>query len=290
MQQNIKNFRLLPFESVSIKVGFNIRQDYGDIQALAESIAENGIKSPLRGYAKGATFIITDGHRRYTALKMLREQGRGMKIQIPFLLEEAGYTEEKRTFDLILLNDGKKLTIMEEAQLYKRIKDQFNLSNVEIAKKAGKSSMHVGNCLLLLDAPTELQQHITNEVVSASLIIEKLRAGENGEIILEDVNTAIESHVESGSKTPAKVSKKHLTGVKTEKAKAPKVKVEDAKTDVTSFPVEVSLLKSLIDELGGFDDMSSRAATNTLKFLMEFGKGEITKDVLITKMFNNLID
>ena len=51
---------------ISVKDGFNVRQDYGDIDELMNSILENGLKLPLRAYGKGgkrhikaAAFLVT---------------------------------------------------------------------------------------------------------------------------------------------------------------------------------------------------------------------------------------
>src|SRR5690606_28568233 len=58
-------------------VGDNIRQDLGDIEALAESIREIGLQIPLkakkvRGEDK---FNLVDGHRRFTAIQHLISLG-----------------------------------------------------------------------------------------------------------------------------------------------------------------------------------------------------------------------
>ena len=52
---------------IKIEEGFNTRTDYGNIDELMNSIIENGVKIPLRGFKDGDFYIITDGHRRLTA-------------------------------------------------------------------------------------------------------------------------------------------------------------------------------------------------------------------------------
>ncbi len=64
----------IKFDEVRIETFFNIRYDMGSLQELAESIINNGIVSPVTGYETkeddGKTYItLTDGHRRYYAVK-----------------------------------------------------------------------------------------------------------------------------------------------------------------------------------------------------------------------------
>ncbi|MGL5074881.1 MAG: ParB/RepB/Spo0J family partition protein, partial [Waterburya sp.] len=147
----------VPFENLRIIDDYNVRYDYGDIKELASSIAENGIKVPLRGYKEGDLFYITSGHRRYKAMQLLDKKGY-TELNAPFIPEARGYGEEQRTVDLILTNDGKKLTMLEEAEVVHRLMNNFGKKMKEVAKQIGKSVAHVDNCLLLLSAPDDLKE------------------------------------------------------------------------------------------------------------------------------------
>lgn len=71
----------VPFDNLHLVEGLNIRTDYGDIEELAASILANGVKVALQGYRDGEQFYVVDGHRRYTALKLLAD--RGHKLIVP---------------------------------------------------------------------------------------------------------------------------------------------------------------------------------------------------------------
>lgn len=49
--------------NLTVQEGFNVRYDYGDIDELAKSIIENGVKVPVRGVKDRGTdnYILTDG-------------------------------------------------------------------------------------------------------------------------------------------------------------------------------------------------------------------------------------
>lgn len=112
---------------------FNVRIDYGDIDSLALSIIENGVKVPLSGYRKGNHFYVTDGFRRTRAIKLAIELGYEIK-EIPFVVEPLKYTNVDRIFDMIIKNDGKQLTALEQGEAFKRLTEQ-GLSQSEISKK-----------------------------------------------------------------------------------------------------------------------------------------------------------
>lgn len=66
------NIRKLPLSSVIF--GDRIRQDYGDVTSLANSIRENGIIHPPTLTKRGDTFVLVAGGRRTSAYKMLSEK------------------------------------------------------------------------------------------------------------------------------------------------------------------------------------------------------------------------
>lgn len=189
------------FEFLRIVEGFNVRYDYGDLEELANSIAENGVKVPLRGYKDKDLYYITDGHRRYRALKLLQE--RGIEVNAPFVVETKDYNDEKRTLDLLLTNDGKKLTLLEEADVYTRLHN-FGWSQSEIARKTGKSLTHISNCFLLMSASTKLLRMIREGKVSATVVIDNLK-----EVSSKELEDSIDEAIADTGKD--KVTRKHLT-------------------------------------------------------------------------------
>lgn len=201
------NMFKLTADEIQIKEGFNIRTDYGDIKLLAASIEAEGIKVPLIGHKENGKFIPTDGHRRFQAVQYLQSQDKCLDIEIPFCVQPKDYTDQQRTLDLLILNDGKKLTLLEEGLLFFRLKEDFELNNTEIGNKVGKSSMHVSNCLLLLEAPQELIEYIEQQQLSATTVIDQLRKDKDGQVTLDKIQQAIE---DNEGKT---ITKKHIKEV-----------------------------------------------------------------------------
>lgn len=300
-----KSIWLVPTNLIDVKAGFNIREDLGDIAGLAEQILNDGeIKVTLRGYKTLGRYTITDGHRRYAAVKLLQSQGKGLDIKLPFFLESRGYTDQQRTLDMLITNEGKKLTYIEEAKLYIRLKCDFKMNNVAIGKAVGKSSMHIGNAIMLLDAPNKLQELVALKVISASTLIEQLKKDKDGNITLAKVEKAVANQgakkESDGGKAVTggkgiKITKKHLDGV--EKEQVTGNVVEAGSIEKTTRKEKVKVAKSLdlvtiertIKELESFEDMPSEVAAKTLANVVALSKGELTSSTFMAAMLTNLL-
>ena len=127
-------FHLSPSD-IKIEEGFNPRQDYGDMELLADSITQNGVKVPLKGFKKNGEYVLTDGHRRLKASMMVMEKY--PEILIPFIVDKSGNSEEQRIIDVMICNDGKNLNPLEEAEVINRLIN-FGLKEREISKRTGK--------------------------------------------------------------------------------------------------------------------------------------------------------
>jgi hypothetical protein len=68
-------FKLDP-RVISREPGFNTRYDFGDLVALTEDIAANGVIDPLKVRKDGAFIWLVNGDRRLTAVSFLIEEGR----------------------------------------------------------------------------------------------------------------------------------------------------------------------------------------------------------------------
>jgi ParB-like chromosome segregation protein Spo0J len=77
------------------------------MESLVESIRNNGVKIPLRGYIKDKRFYLIDGHRRKKACDILNVDD--VSLLVPFIVEPTDRKEEDRIADLLICNDGKKL-------------------------------------------------------------------------------------------------------------------------------------------------------------------------------------
>lgn len=190
-------------QELEVQDGFNVRFDYGNIEELAESIDIHGVRNPIRASKNTDTgmYVLTDGHRRFKAIQLLVSQGRANGLLIPTLPDGKGTSEESRTLAMITHNEGKRLNLLEEATVYKRLID-FGYSQAEIAREAVKSETHISNCLLLMSAPKSLKDKIMEGKISASLVIENLK-NKTATEVAEEVEEVLGTGVD-------KVTKKHI--------------------------------------------------------------------------------
>ena len=193
-----KDVLYLPIEQINIEPDFNVRQDMGDLSALAKSIEENGIKNPIRGFKREGVYWITDGHRRYYAAKILVKKG--IDVKIPLISEGHLVTEEQRVIDMLVCNDGKKLNPIEESEAVARLFN-YGYSESEINKKTGFSKVYICNLKLLNSAPKKLKDLIIQNIVSATLAMSILRECKDYTEALELIEAAIKGKSISEPKT-----------------------------------------------------------------------------------------
>jgi ParB family transcriptional regulator, chromosome partitioning protein len=140
------------------------RTDF-DPQALDElkkSILENGLIQPItvRRVSKDHYELIS-GERRLRASKEI-----GLK-EIPAYIIHVETKEMMLALSLIENIQREKLNAIEIANAYKRLMDECNLSQEEIAVKVGKDRTTVTNTIRLLKLPGKIQQSlIKNEITS----------------------------------------------------------------------------------------------------------------------------
>ena len=142
---------------------FNIRKDYGDIEALKLSIVSGWVgNSILLGYrGEGGVIMLTDGFRRNRAIQMaITESLLDDEFRVPFHLHKKGYRLEDRLFDVYQTQDNKNLTKAEVCELFYRLKHNHNKSNDEIAKRIGKSPAFVSQMLSIAEAPDPIRESV----------------------------------------------------------------------------------------------------------------------------------
>lgn len=190
----------------------NPRLDYGDIEELMLSITENGIRNPLKGYEKDGKIVLKDGHRRMRAVKLALEQGKKIE-RVPVILERRVLNDEERTLEYIIYNDGKALTMMEQAEVIRRLMN-FSWKVVDIVKRTGKARGYVENLILLNQVPMKVQHYMNEGKISAHAVIHIMQAVKGDEEkVTKEVEAAIEKATTAGK---VKATPKHL---QTEEAK-----------------------------------------------------------------------
>ena len=134
--------------------------DEDELEALADSIKQHGIIDPILVQDKGDYYEIVGGERRWRASKIA-----GLK-KVPIIVRE--FTEqEKLAISLIDNTQRVNLDPIEEATTYKRLMDEFELTQDEVADLISKSRPAVANSLRLLNLSPEVQELLSQKVISS---------------------------------------------------------------------------------------------------------------------------
>lgn len=116
---------------------------------LAESIKNHGIIQPLVVSRSGGGFELIAGERRLQAAKLA-----GL-LKVPVVIRS---TEDKEKLELAIVENIHRhdLNVIEEAKAYKKLYDEFQMSQDEIAVRVGKSRSAIANKIRLLHLPVEI--------------------------------------------------------------------------------------------------------------------------------------
>ncbi len=127
---------------------------------LSESIKQYGVLQPLLVSDKKDYYEIIAGERRWRAAKMA-----GLK-EVPVIIKEFS---DQETVEISLIENIQRedLNPVEEAQAYKRLIDEFQLKQDEIADRVAKSRTAVTNSLRLLKLDPRVQDMVVNEMLTA---------------------------------------------------------------------------------------------------------------------------
>ncbi len=156
-----------------VRDGFNVRSDMGNLDDLAQSIADNGVERALnvRRGKDASMFEVIDGHRRYAALQLAVKNGLITDgFEVPILIAERGMSDIEQLGMMARANDGKPLLPLEEAALFKRMVDA-KTSIKDICKLVGHTDVYVRQHLDLLTASPEVHQALSDGSISKTLAL-----------------------------------------------------------------------------------------------------------------------
>jgi len=218
-------FNISPFNIV-VEDNFNVRKDMGDLEGLMNSILANGQLEPIMVHkvAGEEKYVLTDGHRRFAAIMLAIEKGN----TIPYVkaIKVSGNAEDRLFAMVITGTDKKPLTVLEEAEAYKRLVSLgYEVKN--IAERTGKSFPHIYNALKLADVPKKLKNAIESGAISATTVSQLIREVKEGEDVVAIVETAIAAAKKQPDGKVKKVTKKEVVTVA---KKEGKLKSEKAPT------------------------------------------------------------
>ena len=137
------------------------RKDFDEdaLLELADSIKQFGVLQPLLVQKKKDYYEIIAGERRWRAAKLA-----GLK-EVPVLIKE--YTEQEIVEISLIENiQRENLNPIEEAMAYKKLLEEFNLKQDEVAERVSKSRTAVTNSMRLLKLSSRVQQMIVDDMIS----------------------------------------------------------------------------------------------------------------------------
>lgn len=134
--------------------------DQNALEELAENIKQHGLLQPIvvRPLANG-NYQIVAGERRWRASRIA-----GNKTILAIIKE---LTDEE-TMEIALIENLQRedLNPIEEAEGYKQLMDNFNMTQDTLAKRVGKSRSSIANALRLLDLG-DFKKYVENGDISA---------------------------------------------------------------------------------------------------------------------------
>jgi len=144
-----------------IKPNYNQpRKNFDDekIIMLAQSIKQHGIIQPLILKKVDDFYIIVAGERRWKAAKSI-----GMK-ELPAVIMELS---DKDLLEVSLIENIQRedLNPIEEGLAYKKLLEDFNITQEELGKRIGKSRTVITNSIRLLNLDKRVQEYLIDGVI-----------------------------------------------------------------------------------------------------------------------------
>ncbi|HIE03604.1 MAG TPA: ParB/RepB/Spo0J family partition protein [Candidatus Latescibacteria bacterium] len=135
--------------------------DEAGIEELKRSIQEKGVIQPIVvRRLEGGRYQIVIGERRWRAVKEA-----GMET-IPAIVREVSSAEEMIELALVENIQREDLNPIDEANAYRVLMEECNLTQEEVARRVGKDRSTVANLLRLLKLPDEVQERILDGELS----------------------------------------------------------------------------------------------------------------------------
>ena len=131
-----------------------------ELQALKESIIKEGLLQPILVLKKAGGYQLVAGERRLRAVRELKWE------RIPALILDKVQQEGLLLKSLVENLQRANLNPIEEAQAYKRMKQEFGYSLEKVAQEVGKDFSTVSNTMRLLNLPSDIQEDIKRGLLS----------------------------------------------------------------------------------------------------------------------------
>jgi ParB family transcriptional regulator, chromosome partitioning protein len=142
---------------------FQPRRDFSEpaLAELARSIREVGIVQPIVVVARGEKFEIVAGERRWRAAAMA-----GLE-RVPITVRERASDRDLLEAALVENLQREDLNVLEAAEAYARLREEFALTQEKIAERVGKDRATISNSLRILKLSSTVRDRIRSGELSA---------------------------------------------------------------------------------------------------------------------------
>jgi len=129
------------------------------LEELANSIRAHGVLQPLVVTAKGDRYELIAGERRLRASKLA-----GLKT-VPVIVRSY---DDQQKLELAIIENLQRadLNPIETATAYRKLMDQFGLTNEQVGQRVGKDRSTVANTMRLLNLPLEVKRAVSEGKLS----------------------------------------------------------------------------------------------------------------------------
>jgi len=130
-----------------------------ELDTLAESIRRDGVLMPILIRPQGDGYELIAGERRWRAAQMAKLK------EIPAVVRDV---DDLQALELAIVENEQRddLTPVESARAYRRLIDEFNYTQQQVAESVGVSRVQVSNMIRLLQLPEPIQQMLAERKLS----------------------------------------------------------------------------------------------------------------------------
>ena len=154
LKQESSGKNLIPINEINLSK-FQTRKKFDEekLKELSESIEKNGLIQPIIVRKGKKKFELIAGERRLKACKLV-----GI-VKISAIVSDF---DDRKAFESGLIENLQRedLSPIEEANGYKRLMDEFNYTQEQLAKVVSKSRSHIANLLRILQLPEKVKEYI----------------------------------------------------------------------------------------------------------------------------------
>ena len=157
IQQGVRNISVEKIKANK----YQPREDFNQeaLNDLVSSIKEKGFIQPILVRSKQGEYELIAGERRFRAAKQL-----GYK-EIPAIIKDVSDLESLE-ISIIENIQRENLNSIDQAKAYKRLSEEFNMTQDKVADTIGKDRATVANIMRLLNLPVKIQEYVSRGTIS----------------------------------------------------------------------------------------------------------------------------